>query len=411
MSGQPSGFSPIDRETAGWLAPAWTRRLGGPVASSPTVYGRTVYVGDWSGTEWSIDAETGQEIAARYLGLTDAPQCNPPALGVTSAGAADRGVLFVAGGDDSFYALDLADLSIRWRRSLGDNSATGGYYGWCSPAVVGDRVLQGIASNCDNPFVPGGLVALDARTGDLLASVSFVPRGQVGNGIWTSPAVDVEAGKVFVTTGSGLAYGTGLGYSIVRLDLASLSVEDWWKVGLSGPFWDADWGSSPTLFLDPQGRKLVGAGHKDGHYYGFDRGRLGDGPVWSTAVATEGEVPQGGDGTISTAAFDGARLYVGGGIPPEGSGDVLGSVSALDPATGAILWRAGFPGPVLAPVSVVNGVAFAAGGNLVAAIDGMTGRFLWSFQTPSPCYGGIAIAGKSILFGDQAGNLYRFSIY
>ena len=309
------------------------------------------------------------------------------------------------------HALDLRDLSVRWRRSLGDNSANGGYYGWCSPAVVRGRVLQGIASNCDYPFVPGGVVALDVLTGDPVAQVAFVPQGQVGNGVWTSPAVDLDSGKVFVTTASGNDYQVGLGYSIVRLDLATLVVEDWWKVAIVGAFWDADWGSSPTLFRDPQGRKLVGAGHKDGHYYAFDRARLGDGPVWSTLLATQGDVPQTGDGTISTAAFDGVRLYVGGGVPPSGSGGVLGSVSAIDPATGALLWQSPFPGPVLAPVSVVNGVAFAAGGNQVAAFDGATGRILWSFLTEGACYGGVAIAGRSILFGDLAGNLYHFSIY
>src|SRR5207248_8216394 len=135
--------------------------------------------------------------------------------------------------------------------------ASGGYYGWSSPAVVENRVLQGVASNCDNPFVRGRLVALDRDTGEEVASAPFVGDGQVGNGVWTSPAIDMQNRKIFVTTASGVDYWDDLGYSIVRLDLDSLAIEDSWKVNLGDDtMWDADWGSSPTLFADQSGKQL-----------------------------------------------------------------------------------------------------------------------------------------------------------
>src|SRR6202171_3433887 len=124
-----------------------------------------------------------------------------------------------------------------------------------------------------------------------------------------------------------------------------------------------------------------------------------------------GEVPQDGGGTLSTAAFDGTALYVGGGIPP-GSTDpyVHGSVVAIDPASGEILGRQGFPGPVIAPVSTVRRVIFAAGGNLIAAPDARDGKVLWSYRTAALLYGGIAIAGDTIFVGDLSGKLYAFRI-
>src|SRR5262249_47317258 len=162
----------------------------------------------------------------------------------------------------------------------------------------------------------------------------------------------------------------GIGYSIVRLNLDTLAIEDSWKVNLGAAPWDGDWGSSPTLFFDRGGKELVGAGHKDGHYYAFLRSNLAGGPVWKAAISESGDSPQDGEGTLSTAAFDGARLYVGGGIAPNSNNPyVNGTLVALDPLSGRLIWRHGFPGTVIAPVSTVNGVVFAAGGNIIEAFD------------------------------------------
>lgn len=411
MTGTPSGTSSINVSSVRAMTLAWRTKLNGPIASAPSVVRNTVYIGDWSGTLNAIDVQDGKVVAHADLGRTEASQCNPSTLGITSSPAIVNGLLYVAGGDDGFYALDPETLAVVWRRSLGDNSASGGYYGWSSPSVVENRVLQGVASNCDNPFVPGRLVALDRVTGEEIASAHFIGAGGVGNGVWTSPAVDVRNGKVFVTTGSGLDYYDGIGYSIVRLDLQTLAIEDTWKVGPDDSMWDADWGSSPTLFVDANGRELVGAGHKDGNYYAFLRSSLTAGPVWKAEVAASGDQPQSGDGTLSTAAFDGTRLYVGGGTPPNAAdSEVHGSVAGIDPTSGKVLWRQAFPGPVIAPVSTVNGVVFAAGGNLVEALDAASGDVLWTYRTDADVYGGIAIAGETIFIGDLSGKLYAFRV-
>jgi outer membrane protein assembly factor BamB len=411
MSGTPTGPSPLNNVTAVRLALAWTASLKGPIASAPSVLRDTLYIGDWGGFETAINTQSGKILAQVDLGRTHAPQCYPSMLGITSSPAVVDATLYVAGGDDAFYALDRDTLEVIWRKSLGDNSASGGYYGWSSPAVIDNRVLQGVASNCDNPFVPGRLVAMDRTTGEIVASAAFVGDGKVGNGVWTSPAVDALNRKIFVTTASGLDFSDGLGYSIVRLNLDSLAIEDSWKVGVADSTWDADWGSSPTLFADRNRRQLVGAGHKDGHYYAFLRSNLAAGPVWEAKVSGSGDVPQDGDGTLSTAAFDGVRLYVGGGTPPQSTDPyVNGTVVAVDPTSRKVLWRQGFPGPVIAPVSTVNGVVFAAGGNLVEAIEASNGKILWSYRTDTGIYGGIAIAGETIFVGDLSGKLYAFRI-
>jgi polyvinyl alcohol dehydrogenase (cytochrome) len=401
----------IDASTANRLVLLWTRPLKDVVASQPTVSFGRVFIGDWSGTEYALDAESGDLLATVDLGRTNAPQCGPAHLGITSTAAIWAGTLYLAGGDNGFYALDPDSLAIRWRTALGDNSPAGGYYGWCSPAVVDGQVLQGVSSNCDNPLVPGRLVALDAASGQAFGAADLMPPDEVGAGVWTSPAVDVPVRSVFVTTGNAQIPGEGLGSSILRLALDDLSIEDAWQVDFLGTP-DADWGSSPTLFHDRNSRRLVGAGQKDGFYYAFVREAVGQGPVWQTQLARGGPCPECCDGTLSTAAFDGVRLYVGAGAPPGTDPQhFVGSVSALDPATGAILWQQTFEGgPVIAPITVVNDVLFVAGPFQVAALSCATGAPLWSHPSPGWFYGGVAVAEGKVFAADTYGFLYAFGL-
>jgi polyvinyl alcohol dehydrogenase (cytochrome) len=412
MTGNAAGEQILSTATVPRLHVLWSRSLSGPVASAPSVARGKVYIGDWGGFEWAIDAATGSTIASIDLGQTTSDQCNPAILGITSSAAIVDNIAYVAGGDDAFYALNADDFTVIWRKSLGDNSATGGYYGWSSPAVAGGKVIQGIASNCDNPFPRGAIVGLDPATGVELKSSYFVPEDRVGGGVWTSPAIDTQHGKIFVTTGSAHAWEDGDSFSMVRLNLETFEIEDRWKLpNDTGAYWDGDWGSSPTLFTDADGRELVGAGQKDGGYYAFDRNDLAAGPVWVAPLAIGGEVTQQGQGTLSTAAFDGKTLYVGGGIPRDNIDlAVFGAVSAIDPATGKILWRHSFKGPVVAPVSFANGVVFAVGGTTVAALNAATGAVLWSYDMKAWGFGGIAIARGRVYVGDLFGNIYAFGV-
>lgn len=416
MTGVAQSGGAISPLSAGNLAKRWSVKLGGPIASSPTVVNDVVYVGDWSGIEWARLAGDGSLLANIDLGVTTMPQCDPATIGITSAAAVQDGVVYVAGGNDSFYALDANSLDVIWSRRLGDNSAGGGYYGWCSPAVTNVSVVQGISSNCDDPFIPGRVVAMELSDGAMMKDTLIVepewPHDSTGGGVWTSPAVDTINHDVFVTTGSAFDINDGRAFSIVRLSMDTMEVLESWKVNANAQE-DADWGTSPTLFHDADGRQLVGAGQKDGHYYAFERRHIEDGPVWTTELAKGGACPLCGDGVLSTAAFDGRRLYVGAGRPPDATNvddSVVGSVSALDATTGAVLWRQHFDSPVIAPISFTNGVVFTTVGKRVVALDAESGALLWQAQTKAPCVGGVAITDRGIFFGDLSGTLYHFDV-
>lgn len=402
MTGVAPSSSEITKSTAKTLTMQWALRLNGPIASSPTVVKGRVYVGDWAGYEWSVDEITGKILATTDLGTTTALQCEPPVIGITSAAAVDNGRVFVAGGDNSFYALNADTLSIAWKQELGDN--TNGYYGWCSPAVVGSSVLQGISSNCDAPFVRGDLVSLDRDGGTRSANAAFVDESTLGSGVWTSPAVDTATKTVFVTTASAQSMDDGYAYSIVSMKLDDLSILDSWKLPDVPEWADYDWGTSPTLFEDAEGRQLVGAGQKNGAYYAFDRRNLSAGPAWITYIAIGGPCPLCGEGILSTAAFDGKRLYVGSG---QASSGYLGAVTALDPSDGHVIWQTPFAAAVIAPISYANGVLFTTTGKSLVALDADTGAVLGTYMTQGKCVGGVAITDRGVYFGDLSGTLYH----
>ena len=101
---------------------------------------------------------------------------------------------------------------------------------------------------------------------------------------------------------------------------------------------DADFGATPTLFngvIGGQSVPLVGAINKDGIFYAFKRDAVSSGPVWQTRIATGGGDPTTGHGPDAPAAFDGTTLYVGG----DNTSGCSGTVNALNPSTGAFIWK------------------------------------------------------------------------
>src|SRR5262249_53892114 len=125
----------------------------------------------------------------------------------------------------------------------------------------------------------------------------------------------------------------------------------------TGP--DFDFGSAPNeiTYQSATGPKtIIGAGQKSGIYYALDPGTglL----LWKTQVGRGSAL----GGMEWGSASDGKRIYVAianfYGIPYAAGN--AGSFAALDPATGAILWRRADPnGAVdLGPLTVANGVLY-----------------------------------------------------
>jgi polyvinyl alcohol dehydrogenase (cytochrome) len=144
----------------------------------------------------------------------------------------------------------------------------------------------------------------------------------------------------------------------------------------------------------------VGFGQKSGIYWAFnpDNGNI----VWSTQVGpggTTGGIEWGtatdGKRIYATIANSGNLAYT---LEPSGQQITWGSWSALDAATGKILWQIADPTPGtldVGSVSVANGVLYASSfSGQMYALDATSGNILWNFAS-----GGSVIDGPSIVDG------------
>ena len=340
-----------------------------------------VFAGSWDGREYAIRARDGHVLWKRALGTTSSEKCpHYKSAGVTSAPAIADGTAYLGGGDAFWYALDTATGDVRWRVPTGDNSPTGGHYNWSSPALFGGHAFVGIASLCDQPLVQGQLLRVDLASHAIDRVWNVVPDGSQGGTIWTTPVVEPARNRLFVTTGNG---DDPYAESIVSVDAESLLPLDSWKLGSAQRVHDSDWGTSPTLLTDSRGRRLVAAANKNGLLYAFRRDRLHDGPVWRTRVAIGGDCPNCGAGTVSTGTFDGRRLFQAGGAATVHKHKYRGSVRAVDPATGRVLWSRGLPGAVLGALVRARGMVFVAAESGLFVLRGRDGAIVHENRFPN----------------------------
>jgi len=258
----------------------------------------------------------------------------------------------------------------------------------------------------------GRLLQLNRVTGALQHRFNVVPRGCTGGGVWGSPTVDAAAGTIYFATGNDGDCGSSepRAQAVIEVHASDLSMVGSWAVPPAQHGFDSDFGSTPTLFhgvIGGQSQPLVGVINKNGVFYAFERDALPSGPVWRTRIAAGGSNPTTGTGDVAPAAFNGTRLYVGG----DATSSCSGSVKALNPSTGAILWHHCFTdGFVVGAVTGTSGGVVAVGeGNNIAVLSAATGASVFTFAATGPFWGPASIVGNTLYQGDMAGNLYALS--
>lgn len=382
--------SHIDKHNAASLDAYWVTGLLAPMAAAPTISDGVAYVGTWDGTFYAIDTGTGSVRWSAFVGLAADPgnaHCMP-AIGVTSQAAVAGNVVYVGGGDSAVYALDKTTGSQIWRTPLADPQS--GAYLWSSVTYYNRALYIGVASLGDCPLVRGALVRIDLANPDQPLFRWLMPEDDVGGGIWSTPAIDERTHTVYVTTGTGeQGFKTGTwGGAMLAIDATTLEIKSYFFLPTNSSEEDIEWGSSPTLFETAYGFPLVAATGKDGILYAQRRDTLF--PVWSTRVAIECICPECGCGSISTPAFDGHTLYLGAGVVP--GEEAAGSVYAIDPNSGEILWSRLVPGTVIAPVTIANGLLFVSTMQGLLIFDAPDGTLLWSGPE-------VAIFSQAVVLG------------
>lgn len=408
----------ITRASAPSLQLLWSYHANGSISAQPVEVGGRLYLGAWDGLERALDLN-GHQLWATNLGTTEDNDCYPSEAGV--AGTATvlsmfiRGkqmqVLFVGGGDGNFYALNAANGQVIWHTLLGEPPAA---FIWSSPVVYKGSVYIGLSSFGDCPLIQGELFRLDAATGAVQNVFATVPDGCIGGSIWGSPVIDTRAGTIYFATGNAddasCPAGEPFAPALVELRLPDLSLLDYWRVPESQWILDSDFGSTPTLFsatMHGKVQQMVGVVNKNGLYYAFIRGQLGNGPVWSDQIAVS-------DGSMSPSAWDGSLLYIAGTNTTIDGQNCPGSLRAVDPASGKYIWeRCLQDNRVLGPVTAIPGVVVVGEGRTIAVLDAASGKSLSGYhdtRADSAFWSAATIAHGVLYVGNMDGMLYAFGL-
>lgn len=332
----------------------------------------------------------------------------------------------------------------------------------------------------------GSIASLDIRSGALNWKTPTAPdaAGYAGNAVFGStPAIDSERGLLFVTTGNSysvpktllacIAQARAAGAlseeqacvdrepanhvdAFVALDMATGAVR-WSKSVLpfdpytmvcheirsmnpancpdpKGP--DHDFAQGPALLavnVNGRRRDVIGAGQKSGVYWMLDRdsGEV----IWRTQVGPGSALGgmEWGSATDGTRIYTAVSNYAGHEWTLAGQGADAGKNirhglwSALDAATGKILWQTADPNVGaydMGAVTVANGVVFA--GSMAAgesahtmfALDAATGEILWRYASGGSVNAGAAVvdgivywgSGYSLWGGRSNDKLFAFGI-
>jgi outer membrane protein assembly factor BamB len=351
---QAGNLQPVWR----WSAPASTNAGRNILRASPTVVDGVFYIGADDGMFYAVSEATQKVLWSDNLGLDTAKgSCGADALGITSTAAVVTDpttgnlTVYVYGPTGTLYALNAATGATVWTAQVDTESTTkNDYYSWGSPLVVNGNVYIGVSSDCDNPLVPAGLAEYNQSTGAQVAFWHSLPPGQIGASIWSSAAA-LSNGDIIATTGNGYNPTGQPKYdeSIVKLNGSTLKSDGAWAIPPDQQVSDADFGASPALFTADIGgtsTPMVGACNKNGVYYAVRQNNVGAGPVWQSTVTIP--YPGSYEECIAASIWNGTSLIVSGGAPTTIGGTAyLGSVQALNPATGKPLWQTGIPGFVL----------------------------------------------------------------
>src|SRR5258708_3907928 len=180
--------SPINRATIAQMQPAWMTSAGNLIAAAPSIHNGVVYVGDWKGFFYAMDANTGAVLWQNFVGMAAVPGnpiCQAP-IGVTGQATVTDTSVYVNGGDSAVYAFDRTTGLQLWRVSVADPAS--GSYLWGGLTLSKNALYTGVASLGDCPVVRGSLVRIDLDHPDKPTFQYMSPKDQPAGGIWSTPS-------------------------------------------------------------------------------------------------------------------------------------------------------------------------------------------------------------------------------
>lgn len=417
----------IDARDVHELRRRWTFALRykggfGAFTSNPIVLGGVVYLEDPDSTVFALSLKTGKPIWTHaYRSMTPSGGPNGVAYGY--------GLLFGAT-EDSVFALRPGSGKQVWIRKLAGNRDEGIDM---APQLYGGKVLISTIPGSSTSFYRGGpygiVYALDAKTGRVDWRFSTVkgggalwgdPKRNGGGGLWYPPAVD-SMGRVFIGVGNPSPYPLTAsvpnarsrpGANLYTDSLVALNGSNgkllWHRQVTPHDLRDYDFQDSPVLATEKihgaRTEVVIGAG-KSGKVVAFradDGKRLWTLPIGRHNRYQSGPLPKkpvvyfpGSLGGVQTPMAEARNvLYVpwidvcfkgsatglvrGGPVLPAGGG-----LAAVDPATGAVIWKHRFGTLDSGAATVASDVVFTSTiDGEVYALSAKSGKALWSTRAP-----------------------------
>jgi len=368
----------------------WAFAYEGTKNTEPLIFGDWLFVGSLGGDVYALDAATGcVHWRANFPGGVRASM-SVGALASASSGYA----LYIAGVNKMVVALDAERGQLLWTAQV-DTHPVGQLTG--SPTLYEGLLYVPLSANEEAAgyfkaygcctFL-GGVVALDAATGKQIWRRSVLDEtphptrknadgvqmyGPAGGAVWSAPTIDVARGQLYAATSNSyteVPHPTS--DAILALDLKTGAVRWTHQVraadnfvlgdlnqplGARGP--DFGFGASPGLIRLASGRQILVAGEKSSTVYALDPATGAE--VWRAKL---GEGGQEG-GILWGTASDAVRVYA-----PLNDPVATGhpGLVALDAASGKVIWRVA--APVAAACHIPHGACQRGFRQAVTAVPG-----------------------------------------
>jgi polyvinyl alcohol dehydrogenase (cytochrome) len=414
---------------------------GDTAYGQPAVVGGRIFVGSDTGYVYSLDAATGCVYWSFHAraGVRTAPTIAP----INKPGEANRYAVYFGDLRANAYAVDARTGEQIWVQALSDHYTariTG------APSVFDGRVYVPISATEEafsaTPKYPcctfrGSVVALEALTGAQVWRTYVIPEAPqpthknsagtqlyapAGAAVWNSPTTDPKRRLLYIGTGDAYtepAAITSDAVVAIGLDTGKIAwsfqavPNDAWMVGCVpvpsdncpkdlGVDWD--FGSSPILLTNPQGRDLLLATPKSGTVFALDpdgRGLV----VWKIPLALKpapnnGEIAFGGSAdkkNLYLALEDGRFVAVDLNTGKLAWDVTLEPLSDLGAPTinGENRTKAGLRFGQSAAATGIAGVVFTGGWDgILRALSAADGKVIWQFNTAQDFKTINAVAAK-----------------
>jgi alcohol dehydrogenase (cytochrome c) len=434
--------SDINSTNVATLKQKWLFKLpaGGPFGSftsNPVVQGGVVYAQDTNSNVYALNQNTGAVIWTHKYNLP-APSGGPNGV------ALGYGLLFGVT-DQSVFALDPATGNEIWIRKLVRNSGEGIDM---APLLYGGKVLASTIPGHGLVFYKGnryGVVwSLDAKTGQPVWKFSTVlggdklwgnPKLNGGGGLWYPPSVDAQ-GRVFLGVANPGPWPNSKSNpnaksrpgpdlytdSLVALDGDTGKVL-WFNQVVPHDVRDYDLQLPPivtTQTIDGAPTEIVIGGGKMGKVVAFraDNGKR----LWTLNVGKHqndvGPLPSklvlvcpGPLGGVETPmAFAGNAVFVpwlnscamesASALGKLNLTSGTGGLTAVNPATGAMLWEKTFKSIDVGAATVANDVVFTSTvDGSIYALSVKDGTQLWTVKAPAGVNSFPAITKTMLITG------------